>query len=141
MSTIISKRESGVSLVEFALVMPVLALILMGIFDLGRAVYYSNAMSEGAREAARQAISCFGGASTIDCSSNDSATKTFVVNNAPGVPWTTSNVSISPSSRKFGDTVTVTTNVDYVPITPLIARIIGNGVTLHLTAQSNMLAK
>jgi Flp pilus assembly protein TadG len=48
--------SSGQSLVEFALVLPVLILILMGILDAGRLVYAYNAVSNAAREAGRTAI-------------------------------------------------------------------------------------
>jgi Flp pilus assembly protein TadG len=49
-------RETGQSLVEFALLMPVLVLIIFGLFDLGRAVYAWTAVSNAAREGARLAI-------------------------------------------------------------------------------------
>jgi Flp pilus assembly protein TadG len=48
--------ERGQSLVELALVLPVLVLVLVGIMDLGRAVYAYNTISNASREAARVAI-------------------------------------------------------------------------------------
>lgn len=50
------KHEHGQSLVEFALVLPVLVIVLMGLFDFGRAVYAFNTVSNAAREGARVAI-------------------------------------------------------------------------------------
>lgn len=50
------RSERGQSLVETALVLPILLIILMGIFDFGRAIYAYNAVSNSAREAARLAI-------------------------------------------------------------------------------------
>jgi Flp pilus assembly protein TadG len=50
------KGTSGQGLVEFALVIPILLLIFFGIFDLGRAVYALNTISNAARQAARVAI-------------------------------------------------------------------------------------
>ncbi len=51
------KRQGSQALIEFALVSPVLLLLLFGIVDLGRAVFYydmiSHAVREGARAAAR----------------------------------------------------------------------------------------
>jgi Flp pilus assembly protein TadG len=44
------------ALVEFALVLPVLLLILFVIFDFGRAIYAYNAISNAAREGGRTAI-------------------------------------------------------------------------------------
>jgi Flp pilus assembly protein TadG len=46
----------GQGLVEFALIVPVFVLMLMGIFDLGRAVYAYSTVNNAAREAGRQAI-------------------------------------------------------------------------------------
>jgi len=49
------RRQVGQGLVEFALVLPVFMLILLGMFDLGRAVWANNAVANAAREAARYA--------------------------------------------------------------------------------------
>lgn len=50
------RRSRGQSLVEFSLLLPVLIVILLGLLDLGRAVYAYNAVSEAARNGARVAI-------------------------------------------------------------------------------------
>jgi Flp pilus assembly protein TadG len=50
------RDQRGQSLVETALVLPILLVILMGIFDFGRAIFAFNAVSNSAREAARVAI-------------------------------------------------------------------------------------
>jgi Flp pilus assembly protein TadG len=47
--------ESGQDAVEFALIISILVLILMAIFDLGRATYYISALHNAAREGARYA--------------------------------------------------------------------------------------
>jgi hypothetical protein len=46
--------QIGQSLVEFALLLPVMVLFLMVIFDLGRAAYYYSAIHNAAREGARR---------------------------------------------------------------------------------------
>ncbi len=46
-------RQKGQSLVEFALVLPLFVLILVGIFDIGRAFFAYIAISNAAREGAR----------------------------------------------------------------------------------------
>ncbi len=48
--------ERGQALVEFALILPVFLLLLFGLFDLGRAVYAYNTISNASREAVRVAI-------------------------------------------------------------------------------------
>jgi Flp pilus assembly protein TadG len=51
-----SSGQRGQDAVEFALIIPVLFLILMGIFDMGRATYYISALHNAAREGARYGI-------------------------------------------------------------------------------------
>ena len=46
----------GQTMVEFALVLPILMLLLVGFFDLGRVVLANDALGHAAREAARYAI-------------------------------------------------------------------------------------
>jgi Flp pilus assembly protein TadG len=48
-------KSRGQSLAEFALVFPVLALLLFGLLDLGRAVYMYNTLANAARTGARVA--------------------------------------------------------------------------------------
>jgi Flp pilus assembly protein TadG len=50
------KRKSGQSLVEFAVALPVLLLLLLGILDLGRAFYIREQVSDAARAALRAAV-------------------------------------------------------------------------------------
>ncbi len=47
------KKEDGQELMEFAMTLPILALLVFGIFDLGRVVYFYTAMQNSAREGAR----------------------------------------------------------------------------------------
>jgi Flp pilus assembly protein TadG len=48
--------EGGQSLVEFALILPVLLLIITGVFDVGRAAWQENTLAYAAREGTRYAI-------------------------------------------------------------------------------------
>ena len=50
------QHSRGQSLVEFALLLPVLIVTLLGMLDFGRAIYAYNAVSEAARNGARVAI-------------------------------------------------------------------------------------
>jgi Flp pilus assembly protein TadG len=50
------RSQRGQSLVEFALILPIFVLVLAGLFDLGRAVYAYNTISNASREAVRVAI-------------------------------------------------------------------------------------
>ena len=49
------RREEGQSLVEFALIFPIIMLVLFGVFDLGRIVWINNSLSDGSRHGARHA--------------------------------------------------------------------------------------
>lgn len=49
------KNRSGQATVEFALVMPILMLIMIGIFEFGRAWNTQQAITDAAREGARKA--------------------------------------------------------------------------------------
>ena len=48
--------QSSQALIEFALISPVLLLLLFGIIDIGRAVFYYDTLSHAAREGARTAV-------------------------------------------------------------------------------------
>lgn len=142
MNTRSGTRERGATLVEFALISPVLILVFMGIIDLGRAIYYYGAISGAAREAARQSITaCGNGATSVDCTTTDATTKTTVINEMAGVPITTSNLTISPSTRKYGDTITTSIVITFTPVTPLIARYLGASGNLSLSAESHMVVQ
>lgn len=48
--------EGGQALVEFALIMPVFLLLVLGLFDVARAVWQENTLAYAAREGTRYAI-------------------------------------------------------------------------------------
>jgi Flp pilus assembly protein TadG len=50
------RRTRGQALVEFALVFPIIVLLLLAMFDMGRAVFIYNGLTNAAREGVRLAI-------------------------------------------------------------------------------------
>src|SRR4051812_46748295 len=60
------RRTRGQALVEFALILPVFLIMLMGVIDLGRAIWAQNSLAAAAREGARLAI-VHGGSATTAC--------------------------------------------------------------------------
>jgi hypothetical protein len=48
-------RQRGQALLEFALVLPIFAVALLGMIDIGRGIWANNAVANAAREAARYA--------------------------------------------------------------------------------------
>jgi Flp pilus assembly protein TadG len=51
----LKRVERGQSLVEFGLIVPIIVLLMIGLFDLGRIVFINNSLSDGARHGARHA--------------------------------------------------------------------------------------
>jgi Flp pilus assembly protein TadG len=55
MKKLLTKDKSGQSVVEFALVLPILLLVLFGITEFGRAIMVTNVLNTASREGARLA--------------------------------------------------------------------------------------
>ena len=51
-----SRDEAAQSLVEFAFILPILLLVITGLFDMARAVWQENTLAYAAREGTRYAI-------------------------------------------------------------------------------------
>jgi len=135
-------RRRGQALVEFALVLPIFILLLVAIFDLGRAVFAYNTLTNAAREGARMAIvnqyqpSIIARAKqqTAIVELNDpSVTVNFYQVNADGTPNTSTPCALSQIA--VGCMATVSFEATYQPITPLIGNIVfKNGVTFTATS-------
>jgi hypothetical protein len=52
----VGRGQRSQALIEFALVSPVLLLLLFGIIDIGRAIFYYDTINHAAREGARTAV-------------------------------------------------------------------------------------
>ena len=63
------RREGGAALVEFALVLPMLVLVLFGIIEFGIALNDYQSIRHGAREGARQAVVQEYGSAGTSCTS------------------------------------------------------------------------
>jgi Flp pilus assembly protein TadG len=112
-------RQRGQSLVETALVLPILLLIFLGVFDFGRAVFAFNAVGNSAREAARVAI--------VD--QKPSAVEAEGKQAAIGLDPTAVDVSFSvddcPGPVLIGCTAHVEVEHEWRAITPIIGSLIG----------------
>ncbi len=135
-----TRSGRGQALVEFALVLPILLLLLVAIFDLGRAAFAYNTLTNAAREGARIAIvnqykpSIIARAKqqTAIVELNDPSVQVnFYQVNADGTPDTSAQCALVA----VGCLAEVSFEATYFPITPLIGNIIfKNGVTF--TARS-----
>jgi Flp pilus assembly protein TadG len=132
--------KRGQALVEFALVLPIFILLLVAIFDLGRAVFAYNTLTNAAREGARMAIvnqykpSIIARAKqqTAIVELNDPSVKVdFWQVNADGTPDTSTQCALVA----VGCLAVVSFEATYQPITPLIGNIVfKNGVTFSATS-------
>jgi hypothetical protein len=110
------KEQKGQSLVEFALVLPLLLLLICGIVDLGRLLFAYSSLNMTTQEAVR-----LGGLGKSDAAIAAYAKEHIRVGSA-----STLKVTVTPteSVRKSGDDVTVTLTYSLPLITPVITEII-----------------
>ncbi len=138
MSRLRRRERRGQTLVEFALILPIFILVLVGIFDMGRAVYAFNTISNSAREGMRTAI--------VD--QNVTAIKDRAAQHATGlvsasdvtVTFTDSTGTAKTTCAQFttgckiGWSVTVTVLYDYNAATPVIGNLVGT-IKMKSTSQ------
>ncbi len=112
-------RDEGQSLVEFALILPVLLLLVLGLFDVARAVWQENTLAFAAREATRYAI-VHGSASSspiASCSNCSNSTLLSVVQqNAIGVPNISITVNYPDGNNDRSSRVSVDATAPFVPL-------------------------
>jgi Flp pilus assembly protein TadG len=120
-----SKPGRGQTLVEYALMLPILILIVIMLVDLGRAVYYYSVVFNAAREGARWGI-----IDPEDTAGIEAAAKAKIT----GInPADVTVVSAMPTE----DTIRVTVSYSFAPVTPLVGNFLSGG-TLTLQSQSTM---
>jgi len=117
------RKERGQSLTEFALILPVLVLLVMAILDFGRAVYAYSVVANAAREGARFAA----------VSPNDSV-GAVAATTAAAIGLEPSRLTVT-FSRPDSSTVRVLVSYGFELITPLISNVVGSqGLTLRSSA-------
>ncbi len=135
-----ARATRGQALVEFALVIPIFLFLLVALFDLGRAVFSYNTLTNAAREGARMAIVNQDKATIIERAKAQTA---IVELNDPSVSvgfWQmatdgTPDYSDPCDLVAVGCLAVVSFEATYQPITPIISNFIfGSGV--DFTAQS-----
>ncbi len=112
----------GQALVEFALVIPILILILMGVLDLGRGIYTYNVVANAAREGVRFGI--------VNPSNTSGIRAQALANTIALDPSQIAPASIScppPAPCDSGNTLTVSVTYHFQAITPLIPSFIVTG--------------
>jgi len=118
-------NRRGQTLVEFALILPIFVMLLVGIFDFGRAVYGYNTISNASREAVRIGI--------VDqnvANLQAEAVKAAVsLGASPGdvdVAFLTPDLSGTCTSPvSVGCVVEITVHYQYTAATPIIGNLVG----------------
>jgi Flp pilus assembly protein TadG len=129
------RRERGQGLVEFALVFPIMMLVLVAIFDLGRLVFAYNDITNAARTGARAAIVNQGGTVARD-STIRQATSLGLQNANVTVSYLTADeAGACAFPYKMGCVARVQVNFTWQAITPIIGNILG---PITVTTQSTM---
>ncbi|HEY0444503.1 MAG TPA: TadE/TadG family type IV pilus assembly protein [Candidatus Limnocylindrales bacterium] len=145
-------RGRGQALVEFALVVPILFLLLFAIIDVSRYVYSWNALNEASRAGARA------GSVSIwppDCSglTREACVKTIAKNRITAVSLALGDVTVQCQRRapngtlsavatdncngswRANDIMTVTITKDFTLLTPVFAQILPS---LTMTGQTTV---
>lgn len=89
-------RSRGQALVETAVILPLFLVLLLGIVDMGRAVWATTSLASAAREAARYAI-VHGGAASTACPVGPPGPDTVIPAASSACPYP------SPSKRSIVD--------------------------------------
>ena len=146
-------RPRGQSLVEFALVFPIIILLIAGFFEIGRAVFAFNTIANAARQGARVATvnqlanvtECDESWPIDDPYQPHWSIRGCVILAAKTLGVTTSNVSVayaappdttltcSPTLH-VGCIVSVTVTYQYTLATPFVSKVIGP-ITITQTSQ------
>ena len=118
------KNEKGQSLVEFALIIPIVILILMGILEFGVMLNSYLTIANSSREAARLG----------SVGANDIEICARILELSPNLETSNISVDITPLdiNRKHGESVTVNITYQYNIINPLIGAIVNNVVPLNV---------
>lgn len=131
--------ERGQSLLEFALMMPVLLLMLMGALDVGRMYFTFIAIQNAAGEGALYAAINPRCIHASDCPDPNNAEYRAKHESPSGlVDWGRIQISVEPADPTTlheGEPITIIVRYDYDILTPLISPMVQDG-KLQLTARA-----
>jgi Flp pilus assembly protein TadG len=153
------RRQSAQALTEFALILPVLMLILLGVVDFGRVFYYWTSIANAAREGARYGTThptaitstCKAEPNNVKYRVKQEAGTTMVIGDSNiAVYWVdattgaktdaAANCNPLPGDQRIyqnPNAVRVDVNYDFRAITPLISSFWGGGA-LRIASSTTM---
>jgi Flp pilus assembly protein TadG len=122
------KNQKGQALVEFAVILPLLLLLIMGIIEFGLMLNSYLTVRNVSREGARAGI----------VGSTNAEIENTIISTSPNLEESKLTINITPAegSRKSGDTLTVQLTYKYELIVPIISSLLGNEIDLK--AQTSM---
>jgi len=126
------KKNRGQSLIEFALIIPILLGIILITIDLGRAVYYYSVLYNAAREGARYGIIY-----PSDTSGIITTTRNYAIGMNPGDVAVTPQIIIPNASDPSIKYITVSVAYTFNAVTPLVGTFIGTS-TFPITSKVTM---
>lgn len=148
------RNRKGQSLIEFALLLPILLILVMGLFDVGRAVFYYSVLNTAVREGTRYAIvqsyckytydkgACTGGdldTYPVVCGEENALANTeicdVIITHLFSIPeLSTSTITIDHIISATNDPM-VSIDIDFIfnPITPGLGLI--NNLNIHVNSQ------
>jgi Flp pilus assembly protein TadG len=119
------QRSGGQALVEFSMTVLIFLVMLMGIFDLGRAIYMYNGVAEAAREIAR--VTSVHPGSTLGDSAETAAvvaTQKGLIPNLGNPTFACRNIdntAVAGTCQAPDHSVRVTITAVYTPATPVLS--------------------
>ena len=138
--------ERGVALVEFVLVLPLLAILIFGAVDIGRAYSLANKLTNAAREGARfgeyapEQVDTTGVCTAPDSinwmSTHEDGSNSWTVNvdkmdGGTATPLTGCKIMQDPAATVHpGDRIRVRVSSPFPILTPLVAQLVGNSITV-----------
>lgn len=140
-------EERGQGVIEFAMVLPLLAILVFVMIDFGKAVYYyidlTHVANEGARIAAVSAATMPGGAASLSdylCGELGDSGKSELRKGSSSVDKASVTISYEKASDGITDktntgdpvTVQVTTKYHWIPWTGVAAMDVGGAATMRI---------
>lgn len=120
-------KERGQGMVEFALIASLFIMILLVVFDFGRAIYIYSSVHNAAREGARYGIIHPGDTAGIS---------TAALRLTTGLD--AAQVTVTPSFPS-SDTIQVTVSYTFHTVTPLLGLLTGGPGGINLSSSAEML--
>lgn len=125
--------EHGAVIVEFALLLPILLVLLVGTTEIGLLLYNKQVLTNASREGARAGITHL----------NENEIKTIVVNYSQnrlitfgvGPNVISDNVDVDGELGNYSEDLTVTVSYDYSFLVP---KLLGLGTSMQLNAETVM---